>query len=224
MLRSASKSHNLRRYLIPSILILVFIWLLIQTAWVSDDAFITFRSVENFIHGYGPVFNIGERVQTFTHPLWFLLQSGANFVIQRFGALNAWGQMYYVNLALSIFISILVALVVAFGIARSTRGAVLGLSIMVLSKAFVDYSTSGLENTLTNLILALFLLIYLRKPPALDRPPNPDVIPSASSGQALSRVRLRTSSEGSHRQSGLDPSSQSALLRMTTYQDSCFCT
>ena len=33
---------------------------------------------------------------------------------------------------------------------------------LVSSKAFVDYSTSGLENPLTNLLLALFAVLYLR--------------------------------------------------------------
>src|SRR3972149_4054050 len=76
-----------------------YLWLVIETAWISDDAFITFRSMENFLHGYGPVFNIGERVQTFTHPLWFLLQSTAGFIF------NFWkdnpfgqGQMYFRNI------------------------------------------------------------------------------------------------------------------------------
>lgn len=42
-------------------------------SWLSDDAFITMRSVDNLIHGFGPTWNIGERVQSFTHPLWMLL-------------------------------------------------------------------------------------------------------------------------------------------------------
>ena len=50
----------------------------------------------------------------------------------------------------------------AFGLARSTPGAILGVLILTLSKAFTDYSTSGLENPLTHLILAGFLLLYFR--------------------------------------------------------------
>ena len=51
-----------------SALLIVF-----RTAWVSDDAFITFRTIDNILHGFGPRWNIDERVQTFTHPLWLLL-------------------------------------------------------------------------------------------------------------------------------------------------------
>ena len=96
--------------------VLVYVWLLIETAWISDDAYITFRSVENFIHGYGLVHNLGERVQVFTHPFWFFVMSGFNYVTQRIGMLNAWAQMYYVNLFLSVLLSIGTVLLLVFGV------------------------------------------------------------------------------------------------------------
>jgi arabinofuranosyltransferase len=140
----------------------LYAFLVIRTSWTSDDAIITFRSLENFLHGYGPIFNIGERVQTFTHPLWFLIQAAANFVF------NLWksnplgqGQMYFLNVFMSVAISILMATVFAFKVARSTAGAILGLLVFSVSKAFIDYSTSGLENPLTHLILLLFIMLYL---------------------------------------------------------------
>ena len=140
----------------------LYAFLVIRTSWVSDDAIITFRSLENFLHGYGPVFNIGERVQTFTHPLWFLIQAAANFIF------NLWksnpfgqGQMYFLNVFISIAISLLMILIFTFKVATSTKGAILGILIFSFSKAFIDYSTSGLENPLTHLILLLFILVYL---------------------------------------------------------------
>jgi arabinofuranosyltransferase len=145
--------------------IVVFIIVLFRTAWVGDDAYITFRSVENFIHGYGPTFNIDERLQNFTHPLWFFLLSGLNAVTQRIGALNAWGQMYFVSVYLSMALSLSAVLIVVFGIARSLKGALLALIILTVSKVFVDYSTSGLENALSYFLLAVFLYIFLRAGP-----------------------------------------------------------
>lgn len=41
--------------------------------WTSEDAFITFRVVDNLWQGHGPVFNPGERVEAYTHPLWLLI-------------------------------------------------------------------------------------------------------------------------------------------------------
>jgi arabinofuranosyltransferase len=138
--------------------------LVVRTSWVSDDAIITFRSLENFLHGYGPVFNIGERVQTFTHPLWFLTQATANFIFDLWKS-NPFGQgqMYFLNIFLSIGISILMAVIFAFKVSKSTAGAVLGLLVFSVSKAFIDYSTSGLENPLTHLILLFFILLYLTR-------------------------------------------------------------
>ena len=38
--------------------------------WISDDGLIVLRTVRNILAGNGPVFNIGERVETNTSTLW----------------------------------------------------------------------------------------------------------------------------------------------------------
>ena len=35
----------------------------LRTAWVTEDAYITFRVIDNLNAGYGLVWNLGERVQ-----------------------------------------------------------------------------------------------------------------------------------------------------------------
>src|ERR1700722_8122665 len=45
---------------------------LISGARVTADAYITFRVVDNVVHGYGLRWNTAERVQVYTHPLWML--------------------------------------------------------------------------------------------------------------------------------------------------------
>ena len=47
---------------------------LIRTAWICDDAYITFRTIDNFLHGFGLRWNVAERVQSFTHPLWLIVR------------------------------------------------------------------------------------------------------------------------------------------------------
>ncbi|HEY3874828.1 MAG TPA: hypothetical protein VGM92_05095, partial [Candidatus Kapabacteria bacterium] len=42
----------------------------IDLRWICDDAFITMRYVKNFVDGNGLVYNIGERVEGYTHFLW----------------------------------------------------------------------------------------------------------------------------------------------------------
>ena len=122
-------------------MILLFGYCLVRTAWLSDDAYITFRTVENFVSGYGPTWNIDERVQTYTHPLWMFLLSGLRLVS---------GEIYYTSLATSMALSMAaVCLLAALAIARTREQALLCVSICTFSKAFVDFSSSGLENPLT---------------------------------------------------------------------------
>src|SRR5262245_66527524 len=47
--------------------------LVLGNAWVTEDAFITFRVVDNFVHGHGLRWNIDERVEAYTNPLWLLV-------------------------------------------------------------------------------------------------------------------------------------------------------
>jgi len=41
-----------------------------------DDAYISYRYAENWVHGHGLVWNPGERVEGFTNPLWTFLVAG----------------------------------------------------------------------------------------------------------------------------------------------------
>lgn len=122
---------------------------LVRTAWIADDAAITLRTVLNFIHGYGPTFNLDERVQAYTHPLWFLLISLVSFVT---------GNVFYAAFALSIIISLTVYWLLIKRIALDWRYGMLVAAILLLSKAYVDFSTSGLENPLAHLMLVLLVL------------------------------------------------------------------
>lgn len=38
--------------------------------YTSDDGFINLRVTSHLVHGNGPVFNMGERVEAVTSPLW----------------------------------------------------------------------------------------------------------------------------------------------------------
>ncbi len=129
---------------------LVFLVLLVRTAWLSDDAYITFRTVDNVLNGYGLRWNVADRVQSYTHPLWMFTMTAASALT---------GEVYFTSLAVSIAVSLAVVVLVAGRIAATAPMALLGLSALGLSKAFVDYSTSGLENALTHLLLVLFFLV-----------------------------------------------------------------
>lgn len=122
--------------LIASLLTLVFLVVLVRTAWLSDDALISFRTVLNVTNGFGLTFNIAERVQTFTHPLWLGLLTLA-YVIS--------GNIYYGTFALAMLCSG-TAFWLAIRHAASPMQSLLVAIVLLWSRAFVDYATSGLEN------------------------------------------------------------------------------
>jgi len=134
------------------LLTLIFLAVLLRTAWISDDALITLRSVLNVTHGFGLTFNIAERVQTFTHPLWMMLLTGVYLLV---------GNVYIATFALSIATSVLVFWI---ALRRAVSPAQLAIVAVVLlsSRAFVDFSTSGLENPLANLLIAMFTIAAAR--------------------------------------------------------------
>ncbi|MEP6896040.1 MAG: hypothetical protein ABI986_10570, partial [Chloroflexota bacterium] len=140
-----------RKLIIP--MLMIFIALLVQTSWVEEDAFITLRTSDNFIHGYGLRWNIDERVQTFTNPLWMFLLAGAHTIIQN---------PHLTLILLSIVVSTLALFVLLVHIPQNNFGLLLAFASLALSKAFVDYSTSGLENPASHLLAVAFVALYFK--------------------------------------------------------------
>jgi arabinofuranosyltransferase len=132
-------------------LIIFFAVVVIRSAWVCDDAYITFRVVDNFIGGHGLSWNTQYRTQPYTHPFWLFCLAPIYFLF---------GRIYYCAVFLSVGISLITLILFMFKIARHFIPAVVGCLILIFSKSFIDYSTSGLENPLSHLILAIFFVLY----------------------------------------------------------------
>lgn len=137
-----------------SIFVFILFLILIRTAWVADDAFLTMRTVDNFVNGYGLRWNILERVQIYTHPMWMFLLAAFYFFIR---------DPFLVFYGLTLLLSLVTLCLFGANFATSPAKAVLGFSIFIFSKSFVDYSTSGLENPLTHLLILIFLFLFLEK-------------------------------------------------------------
>ena len=69
-------------YIVCIAILTLILFTILNSAWIGDDAQITFRQVWNFISGDGITFNFAERVQAFSHPLWFWLLSIFGFFTQ----------------------------------------------------------------------------------------------------------------------------------------------
>ena len=140
------------RVLIIGLLALVFLTILLRTAWVGDDSFITMRTVDNFIHGYGLTWNVDERVQTFTHPLWLFLLMASYLITQ-----NA----YFAVIGLCLVVSMLTVVIFLVKTPGDWIDLALAAAILIFSNAFIDYSTSGLENPASHLIALVFVILFL---------------------------------------------------------------
>lgn len=134
--------------------LLLFFFVLYRTAWVCDDACISMRTVDNFTRGLGLTWNDGERVQAYTHPLWMFLVSAVYYFSH---------DLYLTLIVISVVISMMALCVAVWGVAGSPAVALAGVVVLTFSRAFTDFSTSGLENPLTHLLLAVFMVIYLRR-------------------------------------------------------------
>ena len=146
----------MERRLLAAVATLVFAAVLFRTAWISDDALITLRTVLNVTHGFGLRFNIAERVQTYTHPLWMLLLTGGYAVI---------GNVYVTTFAASIVCSLIVFWA-AVTRAITPLQAIVAAAVLIFSEAFVDFATSGLENPLLDVLLLIFTGVWLSDTPA----------------------------------------------------------
>ncbi|HOS03949.1 MAG TPA: hypothetical protein PKZ01_12770 [Candidatus Hydrogenedentes bacterium] len=99
-----------QRVFVAGCMLLFWGVILLRNAWLSDDAYITFRVVDNFVHGHGPRWNVDQRVQVFTHPLWFFLLSALYFVTR---------EIHFTAMFLSCVLSLGVAALLFFRAAKS---------------------------------------------------------------------------------------------------------
>ena len=132
-----------------------FALLALAQAWVAEDAYITFRVIDNFFGGYGLRWNIHERVQAYTHPLWMLLE------LLLFAV---WENLFLVAIALGVACS---AAAVTVTLATAERPLFLILVGFILplltSKSFMQYTTSGMENSLSYLCFAFFGYVIMKR-------------------------------------------------------------
>jgi len=113
-------------------------------AWTSDDAFITYRVAEQLLAGHGPVFNAGERVQVFTHPLWL-------------AALAAWracgASLFPGAMALSVALFAVGLAILLWTFRDKPLAIASGATLLFFSRSIADFASGGLE---TPLSFALF--------------------------------------------------------------------
>ncbi len=129
---------------VPTALLVV---MAISHRWITDDAFIDIRVIHNIVAGHGPVFNVGERVEVYTDPLWVLILTVVRLVLPFVPI-----EVVMVVLGISLTtVGVVLGSVATVRFARPvSKGLVLPLGAMVV--AAVDavwwFASSGLETGL----------------------------------------------------------------------------
>ncbi len=134
---------------LPAVFLAGMAW---SRRWVAEDAFIDFRVVRQLLAGHGPVFNLAERVEAYTNPLWVAI-------------LAAWkalgGPLELGSVVLGLAFTMLGLLAGQCGALRLARGlsearAVSARALILPLGALVfaavpgawDFATSGMESGL----------------------------------------------------------------------------
>jgi arabinofuranosyltransferase len=139
------------RFAATAVVLTLGTWVFVRTAWVCDDAYISFRVIDNFVSGFGLRWNVDERVQTFTHPLWVFLLTPVYAVTR---------EIYYTSLLVSGIVALVTLWIVQHRCSSSIGVGTVAAIALTLSPTFVTFSTSGLENTLTHLLVASYCAVY----------------------------------------------------------------
>lgn len=126
---------------VPTIITLVGAW---SYRWVQEDAFINFRIIGNLLAGYGPVYNVGERVEVYSDPLWIFLLTGIHWSLPFFS-------LEWLSVVLGLVCTAMGCVLAGRAVQRlgASRGDLvvvpLGLYILCVVAGVWEFSTGGLE-------------------------------------------------------------------------------
>ena len=174
--RPAFTHHPLTRLTLWSGVVVVcalWAWGVWQRRWIADDGLIVLRTIRNLLAGNGPVFNIGERVESNTSTAW-------TYLVYLGSVVGGPMRLEYVALALGMFFSVAGVAMVILGTARlhapalQTSPAVIlpaGALVYIALPPARDFATSGLENGLVTAWLGLiwWMMVCWSQSPGGDR-------------------------------------------------------
>ena len=129
---------------VPAVLAVLGAW---AYRWVDEDAFINFRILHNVAAGHGPVYNVGERVEADSDPLW-VLTLGVVHLITPFLSLE------WLSVVLGLTFTLVAFLVGGRALQRlrarrgDARVAPVGLLVVAAIPVVWEFSTSGLETSM----------------------------------------------------------------------------
>ncbi|MEN8164572.1 MAG: hypothetical protein ABFS37_10620 [Acidobacteriota bacterium] len=125
--------------------------------FVQDDAYIFFRYSENWINGWGPVWNQGERVEGYTSPAWLAILTTIRLATGSFEP-----GIHIISLGLGVGALVLLFML-AGSVVRDPWAGLAAALLMASDRTFALWSTSGMETRLFGfLVLGAALLVWRR--------------------------------------------------------------
>jgi len=164
----------MRHRVVSWVIVTLPILVLAERGWsrrhMSDDGYIHLRVVKQLLAGHGPVFNVGERVEASTSPLWVFILAVADVVTPV--------RLEWIAVLLGLGLTlagVTAAVVGARGLNRTRQGVGVvvpaGLLLLAIYPPNWVYATSGLEGGLALGWLGLCFVLLVRWTRRGQRPP-----------------------------------------------------
>jgi arabinofuranosyltransferase len=144
--------------IVPVVVVIIGAWIY---RWVDEDAFINFRIIDNLLAGHGLVYNLGERVEVNSDPLWL-------FTLTLFHEILPFLSLEWLSVVLGLVCTALGFLFGAQAVRRLAaarqEGRVypLGLLVVAVVAGVWEFATSGLEMSMVFLWLGGCFLLLVR--------------------------------------------------------------
>lgn len=157
--------QKLRDSSVPYYFALLFLFLLagghiFEYFFLTDDAYITFRYLKNFLEGHGLVFNLGEAVEGYTNFLWLLL-------LAPFSSMGFSPEIVAPSLSILLSYGLLLILIhfcrQQFQLTPHSLLALIAPLLLVFNRTFAVFSTSGLETRLFTVCTFLAFVFFIRE-------------------------------------------------------------
>lgn len=142
-------------WILRFVTVAVFLVAVVLYSWNSDDAYHSYIMAKHLVEGKGLVYNTGYRATASTHPLLTLLEAFVFLFTDR---------PDICGLLLGLLFSGAAAWILFFRICPTMMTAFCALGLMVFSRCFLSFTTSGLENPMLFFFGALFFELYFRNP------------------------------------------------------------
>ncbi len=145
-------------YILPGIFI--FSYFCYQLNFTQDDAYISYRFVQNFLNGNGLVFNIGERVEGFTNFGWvlymiFLGKLSLNYILIS----KLTGYLFGIGILVLVFVT--ASKLQEFK--NKITLILLSVYLTACSQSLAYWAVAGLETTAFAFFALFSLYLYLQK-------------------------------------------------------------